>query len=119
MLPEESDAAHLWDMLYYSRAILAEVSSMTLEDYRKEDNFRLAIERRIEIIGEAANRVSVIFRKQHPDIPWRPIIAQRNVLAHAYGEIDDERVWQVAVVHIPQLVAMLEPLAPSAPASEE
>lgn len=54
----------------------------------------------------------------HPEIPWRLIIAQRHVLAHDYGEIDHERIWRVATMHVPELIRLLEPLVPPAPSSE-
>lgn len=114
MPPSDEDLAYLWDMLHYCRAILAETAGKTLEHYLADENFRLAIERRIEIIGEAAAHVSSDLRQQTPHIPWRAIVAQRNVLAHAYGEIDDERVWNVVVSHIPQLIQWLEPIVPKA-----
>jgi len=81
---------------------------MTFEQYELDENLRLSIERRVEIIGEAARRLSVEFQKAHPDVPWARIVAQRNVLAHNYGEIDDELLWRVATVHIPQLVNSLK-----------
>jgi len=73
---------------------------------------RAAIERHIEIIGEAAGRVSPSFRDAHPEIPWRRIIAPRNVLAHEYGEVKHELMWRVATVHVQELIAKLEPLTP-------
>jgi uncharacterized protein with HEPN domain len=112
MPPETGDDAHLWDMLQYARAIAQEIEGESFARYEADENWRLAIERRIEIIGEAAARVSKQIRAAHPEIPWRPIISQRNVLAHAYGEIDDRRVWEVAVVHIPALIGLLEQVAP-------
>jgi uncharacterized protein with HEPN domain len=79
---------------------------------------RLATERRIKIIGEAARRVSEDFRNTHPDIPWRPIIAQRNILTHEYGEVIEEKIWRVATRHIHALIEQLEPLVPDPPAAE-
>jgi uncharacterized protein with HEPN domain len=76
---------------------------------------RAAVERSIEIIGEAARRVSREFQEQHPDIPWQKIIAQRHVLAHEYGEIKHERMWRVATVHIPALILQLKTLVPDRP----
>lgn len=64
---------------------------------------RSAVERQIEIIGEAARRVSDDFRVAHPEIAWRPIIAQRHILAHEYGEIEDDLIWRVATIHVPEL----------------
>ncbi len=74
-----------------------------------------AVERAVEIIGEAAWQVSDDFRRAHPEIPWRPIIAQRHVLAHEYGEIVQERIWRVAMTHVPALITQLEPLIPPLP----
>ena len=54
------------------------------------------IERVLEIIGEAARRVSEPLRPKNPEIPWSRIIAHRNVLAHEYDEIHQELVWKTA-----------------------
>jgi uncharacterized protein with HEPN domain len=63
----------------------------------------------LEIIGEAAGRVSALFRNTHPEISWRQIIGQRNVLIHEYGEIKQERIWKVVRDNIPQLIELLKP----------
>lgn len=80
---------------------------------------QLAVERCVEIIGEAARNISAPFKGAHPEIPWRLIIAQRNVLAHEYGEVKQDRMWSLAQNHIPILVAQLEPLLPSPPPQTE
>jgi uncharacterized protein with HEPN domain len=69
----------------------------------------------VEIIGEASRRISDVFKQAHSDIPWRLMIAQRNVLAHEYGEIKQERMWTLATTHIPDLMAKLRPLVPPPP----
>jgi uncharacterized protein with HEPN domain len=51
-------------------------------------------------------------KQSHPEIPWRRIIGQRNILAHEYGEIRHERVWHVAKDRVPELVVALQALAP-------
>lgn len=112
---DQSDAGFLWDMLTAARGAVASVKNLTLEQYRADENLRLATERRIEIIGEAAGRVSQGVQQAHPEIPWRQIIAQRHVLAHEYGEIDDELIWAVASTHLPQLIGMMEALVPPPP----
>jgi len=76
---------------------------------------RGAVERHLEIIGEAAKWVSKAFQKVHPEIPWHRIIAQRHVLAHEYGEIKLELIWKVATLHISELIGNLEPLVPPPP----
>ncbi len=105
------DAAWLLDMLAAARAVTAFVQGRTFEQYEKDLFFRSAVERQIEIIGEAARGISDPFKAAHPQIPWRPIMAQRHRLAHEYGEIDDSLIWKVATVHVPALIPQIEPLA--------
>ena len=106
-------------MLDAARGIVASLEDLALEQYQADDNLRLATERRIEIIGEAAGRISQAMRHAHPEIPWRQIIAQRHILAHEYGEIDNELIWAVATTHVPQLITMLEDMVPPAPPDED
>ncbi len=76
---------------------------------------RAAVERTVQTIGEAASKVSRPFREAHPELPWSAIIAQRHILVHEYGVIHHDKIWRVAVVHIPALVTLLEPLIPPPP----
>jgi len=115
MQSESKDAAYLWDMLDAARAVRNFVTSRSLEDYASDRMLRGAVERHIEIIGEAANRVSRGFQAAHAEIPWRQIIAQRNVLTHEYGEVDDGLIWRVATLRIPELINQLERLMPPLP----
>jgi uncharacterized protein with HEPN domain len=115
MQPETKDAAYLWDMLDAARAIVGFVLSSSYQEYQKNRMLRGAVERHLEIIGEAAGRVSPAFRSAHPESPWSRIVGQRNILIHEYGEIDDRLVWEVTRTHIPELVAKLEPFVPPVP----
>lgn len=92
MDPLDADAAHLWDMLTAAQDVQRFVGSVTWEQYRQDRLRQLAVERSIEILGEAARKVSQAFQAAHPEIPWSRIIAQRHVLAHEYGNIDHERI---------------------------
>jgi uncharacterized protein with HEPN domain len=85
---------------------------MSHHQFLRNRQTQLATERCIEIIGEAARRVSAPCRQDHPEIPWLAIISQRNVIAHEYDSIKQDRMWEVATVHIPQLIALIEPLLP-------
>ncbi|MCU0661512.1 MAG: DUF86 domain-containing protein [Myxococcota bacterium] len=113
MRPEERDPALLWDMLDAALAIADFVAHKTLDDYRGDRMLRGAVERHLEIIGEAANRVSDIFREAHPAIPWRAIIGQRNVIVHGYAEIEHDLVWRVAAEKIPELIDEISVLIPN------
>lgn len=119
MQPEQGDAAYLWDMLDAAQAVSRFVAGRSFHDYTTDRMVRSAVERQIEIIGEAARRVSTAFRTAHSEIPWRRIVGQRHVLAHDYAEIKHERLWRVATVSIPDLIARLEPLSPTPPPDPE
>ena len=112
MQPNERDAAYLWDMLEAAQSVFRFVSGKTFEDYAADVMLQSAVERQVEILGEAANRVSTDFQSAHPDIPWRQIIGQRNVLAHEYRDIAAKLLWAVATEHITELIQKLEPLVP-------
>jgi uncharacterized protein with HEPN domain len=119
MQPEDRDAAYLWDMLDAARAILDFAEAKSFEGYLQDRMLQLAVERALEIMGEAARSVSPDFRLKHPEIPWKGIIAQRNVLAHEYGAINQDLIWEVVTVHLPDLVAKLEQMVPPLPQERE
>jgi len=112
---ERRDAAYLWDMLDAAQKVVEFTQGHTAKSLASDFKLRFAVERAMEIIGEAARHVSDGFRLLHPEIPWRQIIGQRNILIHEYGSIDYERVWRVAVEDMPKLVKQLSGLVPSAP----
>jgi uncharacterized protein with HEPN domain len=87
----------------------------TFENFLQDDMLRAAVERNLEIIGEAARRVSDDLKQEYPEIPWRKIIAQRNVLIHEYDDIDYKEIWQVATFHVSRLIEQIKPLIPPLP----
>ncbi|HSN88285.1 MAG TPA: HepT-like ribonuclease domain-containing protein [Thermoanaerobaculia bacterium] len=68
--------------------------------------------RNLQIIGEAARKVSDESRATHSGIPWTEIIGMRNRLVHEYFRIDVEKIWETARDDIPALVRLIEPLVP-------
>ena len=119
MPPNDGDDAYLWDMLDAAKAIREFVSGRSRSDYLKDRMLRGAVERHIEIIGEAAGRLSESFKESHPEIPWGRMIAQRNVLTHEYGDIEHELIWKLVEEHLPDLIAKIEPLLPPLPPDKE
>lgn len=104
----ESDAALLWDLLRAAREVESFVDHVTEQDYLNDLMRQRAVERCIEIIGEAARGLSEAFREAHPDIEWKAIIATRHILAHEYAAVMPERVWRIATVHVPPLEARVD-----------
>jgi uncharacterized protein with HEPN domain len=115
MLPEAKDAALLWDMRRAASEIAGFVKDVTYERFQSNNMLRYAVERQILVIGEAAKNVSSKFKDAHTEIPWSAIIAQRNILAHEYGDILVERIWRVATVFVPELIGQLSRLVPPPP----
>ena len=110
MKPDERDAAYLWDMLQAARDARELLEGRSLAEYLRDRVRRLALERALELVGEPARRVTERFQAAHPEIEWRSIIGQRNILAHQYGVIDHERLYRTGTESIPRLIAALEPI---------
>jgi uncharacterized protein with HEPN domain len=122
MRPEERDPAYLWDMIEAARAAVDYTENLTLNKFLAADReraiTRLAVERQLEILGEAARRVSSQFREAHPELPWREIVGLRNVISHEYDKVNYESVFRIVRNRLPVLIAMLEPLVPPLPMGE-
>jgi uncharacterized protein with HEPN domain len=69
----------------------------------------------IEIMGEATRAVSEELRKRYPKIPWREMVAMRNVLAHDYFSIDIEQVWATIQNDLPGLKERLQEILGALP----
>lgn len=105
---DRPDQAWLWDMLNAERTVQRIVAGKTYEDFVRDEVLRGATERYIEIVREAASKVSAAFRSQHPEIEWRKIVVTRHRFAHEYFGIDPVIVWRIATTHVPLLIPQLE-----------
>ena len=70
----------------------------------------LAVERAVEVVGEAAGRIDKAERARLPDLPWRDVTGLRHVLAHGYAGVDHARLYRVVREDLPPLIASLEGL---------
>jgi len=100
---EDRDLAYLVDMLSCCNDIIEFTSEVTLEAFEHDRMRRLATERQLETLGEAAHHVSNSTQNSLVAIEWPKIVGLRNKLAHDYGEILAQRVWQIAKRSIPEL----------------
>lgn len=76
---------------------------LTKEGFLSSFMVQDAVTRNIEIIGEASSKISKEIKDQHNQIPWRDIVAMRNILIHEYFRSDPETVWNVVQRDIPRL----------------
>ena len=104
----ESDIIRLRHMLDAAREALSFIVGRSPEDLSRDRMLLLALVKEIEIIGEAASRISDESRKSLTQIPWPKIIAMRNRLIHAYADVDLSIVWDTLTGALPELLRELE-----------
>jgi uncharacterized protein with HEPN domain len=102
------DAIRLRHMLDAVREARGFTATRSRPDLDLDRMFLLALVKDIEIIGEAASRVSAEARAQLPDIPWQDIVAMRHRLIHGYFDIDLDIVWSTVTDDLSGLAAHLE-----------
>jgi uncharacterized protein with HEPN domain len=106
------DSGHLCDMLVAAREALEFAQGTTREEFRRDRVLQNAILRLVQIVDEAARRVSQQTREAHPEIPWGQIVGLRHRLVHEYFRINTDVVWDVVQDDLPGLVRRLETLLP-------
>jgi uncharacterized protein with HEPN domain len=72
-----------------------------------DEDIQIVLVHLIQVIGEAAAGLSDGFIAQHPEVPWRQIIATRNRVVHGYFEVDLDILWDVAVIDVPELASQV------------
>jgi uncharacterized protein with HEPN domain len=106
------DDAYLLDMLLAAHKVQNFTQNVAWEQFQSDELIQNAVMRQIQIIGEAARKISLQYQQAHPEIPWQGIIGMRNRLVHEYFDIIPERVWDVVEKNIPELIRLIEPLVP-------
>jgi uncharacterized protein with HEPN domain len=109
---QRDDTAYLLDILIAANKALNYLHNLTFREFEKSELHQDAVMRALEIIGEAANRVSKGMKEAHPEIPWNQITGMRNRLVHEYFRINLSAVWDTVHRDIPELVKKIEPLVP-------
>lgn len=106
------DDAYLLDILQAAKLAVVYLRDGTLEAFLQDTQVQDSVIRRLEIIGEAARRVSETTQLKHPDLPWREMIAMRNIIIHEYDNVDLTVVWDAVKNDLPPLVEALESIVP-------
>ncbi len=108
----DRDSVYLLDIVSSAQMIRSYLEGVVLDEFLRDTKLQDSVIRRLEIIGEAAGRVSAQFREKHPEIPWSEMRGMRNRMIHHYDDVDLHIVWNTAQDNIPQLLELLEPLVP-------
>jgi uncharacterized protein with HEPN domain len=106
------DDAYLLDILIAAQKALKFVEGVTWEEFNESDLLQNAVMRPLEIIGEAASRISEEIQEAHPEIPWGLMIGLRNRLVHEYFHIQVATVWDTIQRDLKELIRLVEPLVP-------
>ena len=102
------DSAYLLDILDAASLALSYVAGKTRDAFLADTQCQDAVIRRMEILGEAARRISEHTRAAHPELPWGAMVGMRNVMIHEYDSVDLTVVWDTVQRDLPALVSSLE-----------
>jgi uncharacterized protein with HEPN domain len=98
---------HIIDALH---AAIRFTEGRSREDLDKDQMLAFALLHAIQIVGEAASKVSADFRNRHPQIPWEVITSMRHRLVHAYFDINHDILWTTATESLPELLIQVDAL---------
>ncbi|WP_020507742.1 HepT-like ribonuclease domain-containing protein [Lamprocystis purpurea] len=107
---QDEDRIRVGHMIEAAEDALGFIAGRTRADLDTNRMLLFALVRAVEIIGEAASKVSDETRNAHAGIPWKSIIGMRNRLVHAYFDIDADILWVAVTVEIPALLAQVKAL---------
>ena len=106
----KDDLVYVGHMLDMARKAHGKTQGISRRQYAADENLRIALAHIIQVIGEAARKVSQKYRDAHPEISWKAIVGMRHKVVHDYLNIDEDIVWQTATQELPVLVSQLEGL---------
>jgi len=104
----EADAIRLRHMSDASKAALSFAAGRSRADLDRDRMLVLALVKSLEIVGEAASKVSPETQSTMPEVPWRVIIGMRHRLIHMYFDIDVEVVWNTVQNDVPALIDQID-----------
>jgi len=107
------DDARLEDIRNAASRLAGYLGGVTFEQFLEDDMRKAATIRELEIIGEAAYRISKRVKADHPEVPWTTLMNLRNFYIHVYDRIDYERVWYTATHTIPPIHQVVSQLLPA------
>ena len=102
-MSKHDPALTLRQIIEFADEIAELLAGRTREDLDANAEFHRALERCVELIGEAATRLPTEFREKHCAVPWRQIIGMRNAMIHGYDTVDADVLWDAASRDVPDL----------------
>lgn len=102
------EGLYLQDIIDACSSIEKFIAGLEKSEVVDDDLIFSAVVRKLEIIGEAAARMSPELRQAHPEVDWKAIIGFRNILAHQYFASDPDIVWEAAETHSRELKKQIQ-----------
>lgn len=116
-MTKRSEEMYLADMLQYAREARALAAGRTTDDFRRDRTLQLALTYLVQIVGEAASKMSSSTREALPELPWDAMAGMRNRIVHDYANVSYQIVWNVVQNRLDALIAALEKITPPEPPS--
>lgn len=107
-MPDDKQAGLLRDILDSVQSIEGYLAGVSREAFLSNPEKQDAVLRRLEIIGEAASRLSPETQAHFPNLPFRSMRGMRNIIAHDYGDVDLDQVWVTVTKDLPALIQTLQ-----------
>jgi len=104
----KKELSYLLDIYACCKNVIEFTRGIRYYQYSKDKMRKSAVERQLEIVGEASNRLSKSTQSELNHIPWSEIIGLRNMIAHEYDEVKHEKIWRISKKHIPALLRDLK-----------
>ncbi len=101
-------AFRIQDMVNAARQIERYTEGLAFEEFLEDEKTMDAVMRQLTIIGEAASHIPEEILSRYPGIPWAEIRGMRNVIVHAYLDVNTRIVWETVKRNLPELLARLE-----------
>jgi len=105
------DKARLHHILDAINEIENYISGITIHEFSRSSEKKFASVKQLEIIGEAASKITKETKTDYPEVEWTKIIALRNILVHEYYVIDETIVWNIITADLPNLKEQIISLA--------
>jgi uncharacterized protein with HEPN domain len=101
------DSVYLGLMVEAVARIAEFIETVPKDEFDREWKLQNALIRELEIIGEAASKLSADFVRANPEVPWKEMTGLRHKLIHDYFEVDLDIVWRTATVNVPEIAGFL------------
>jgi uncharacterized protein with HEPN domain len=107
-MSQRDDLVYVGHMVDTANKAIGFVRGLTRADFDNNELLRLSLTHLLQVIGEAARRVSLEFRAAYPQVSWKAIVGMRSKVVHDYLSVDEDIVWDTVTNELPSLVEELE-----------